>query len=74
MPLHQGAFERARGETEDLDHAIALVAERDRAGRAGFYADRGVVEKYEALSGVGANVMGVARWLDRRGGDGLAPG
>ena len=68
------SVERARGETEDLDHAIALVAERDRAGRAGFYADRGVVEKHEALSGVGANVMGVARWLDRRGGDGLAPG
>jgi glyoxylase-like metal-dependent hydrolase (beta-lactamase superfamily II) len=68
------SVERARGETEDLDHAIALVAERDRAGRAGFYADLGVVEKHEALSSVAANVMGVARWLDRRGGDGLAPG
>ena len=66
--------ERARGETRDLDHAVALVAERDRAGRAGFYADRGVVEKFEALSGVAANVMGVARWLDSAEGDGRLPG
>lgn len=65
--------ERARGETEDLDHAIALVQERDRARSAGFYSDPALVERFGALSGVGANVMGVARWLDRPAGEDRPP-
>jgi glyoxylase-like metal-dependent hydrolase (beta-lactamase superfamily II) len=59
------SVERARGETEDLDHAIALVQERDRARHAAFYSDPALVEKYEALSSIGANVMGISRWMDR---------
>ena len=59
------SVERARGETEDLDHAIALVQERDRAQHSAFYSDPALVEKYEALSSIGANVMGISRWMDR---------
>ena len=59
------SVERARGETEDLDHAIALVQERDRADHVAFYSDAALVEKHEALSSISANVMGVTRWLDR---------
>ena len=59
------SVERARGETEDLDHAIALVQERDRADHVAFYSDAALVEKHEALSSISANVMGVTRWMDR---------
>ena len=59
------SVERARGETEDLDHAIALVQERDRADHVAFHSDAALVEKHEALSSISANVMGVTRWLDR---------
>ena len=59
------SVKRARGETDDLDHAIALVQERDRAQHAAFYSDPALVEKYEALSSIGANVMGISRWMDR---------
>jgi glyoxylase-like metal-dependent hydrolase (beta-lactamase superfamily II) len=59
------SVERARGETEDLDHAIALVHERDRARHDAFYSDPAVVEKHQALSSIAANVMGISRWLDR---------
>ena len=58
---------------ERLNHAIALVQERDRARNAGFYSDPALVERFGALSGVGANVMGVARWLDRPAGEDRPP-
>ena len=62
---------RALGETTDLDHAIALVHERDRAERSAFYSDAALVEKHEALSSTAANFLGVSRWL---GGGAGGPG
>jgi glyoxylase-like metal-dependent hydrolase (beta-lactamase superfamily II) len=56
---------RARGDAVDLDHAIALVQERDQARHSAFYSDPARVEKYEALASIGANVMGISRWMDR---------
>ncbi|HAN70902.1 MAG TPA: MBL fold metallo-hydrolase [Actinobacteria bacterium] len=56
----------ARQTTPDLDHAIAMVRERDRALNAGFHADPERQEKFEALSSLGANVTGIARWLDQQ--------
>jgi glyoxylase-like metal-dependent hydrolase (beta-lactamase superfamily II) len=48
----------------DLDHAIAMVRERDRERNVAFYADAERVQKFEELSSVGANVNGIIRWLD----------
>jgi glyoxylase-like metal-dependent hydrolase (beta-lactamase superfamily II) len=48
----------------DLDHAIAMVRERDRERHPAFYADADRVKKFDELSGVGANVTGIIRWLD----------
>ena len=53
-------------EEPDLDHAIAMVRERDRARNVAFYADEDRVQKFDELSGVGANVNGIIRWLDSR--------
>ncbi len=50
----------------DLDHAIAMVREKDRERNAEFYADADRVQKFDELSGVGANVHGIIRWLDQR--------
>jgi glyoxylase-like metal-dependent hydrolase (beta-lactamase superfamily II) len=50
----------------DLDHAIAMVREKDRERNVAFYADEDRVLKFDELSGVGANVNGIIRWLDRR--------
>ena len=52
-----------------LDHAVAMVRERDRAQSPRFYADDDRVLKYEELSSVEANVSGIIRWLDTRDGD-----
>ncbi len=53
--------------TPDVDHAIALVRERDRERHPAFYADQERVAKFDELSGVGANVHGIIRWLDSSG-------
>ena len=50
----------------NLDHAIAMVREKDRERHPVFYADEARVLKFDELSGVGANVNGIVRWLDAR--------
>jgi glyoxylase-like metal-dependent hydrolase (beta-lactamase superfamily II) len=55
----------AHAATPDVDHAIAMVRERDRERHPAFYADPDRVQKFDELSGVGANVHGIIRWLDR---------
>lgn len=51
--------------TPDLDHAVELVRARDRERHPAFYADDERVRKFDELSGVGANVNGIVRWLER---------
>jgi glyoxylase-like metal-dependent hydrolase (beta-lactamase superfamily II) len=46
------------------DHAIAMVREKDRERHPAFYADEERVLKFDELSGVGANVNGIIRWLE----------
>jgi glyoxylase-like metal-dependent hydrolase (beta-lactamase superfamily II) len=50
----------------NLDHAVAMVRERDRERNPRFYGDEDRVLKFEELSSVEANVNGIVRWLDRR--------
>ena len=61
---------RARGQSPDLDHAVLMVRERDRERHAAFYADPGLVERFEELSSVQAQVTGISRWLDSQGSPG----
>lgn len=56
---------RARISELDLDHAIAMVRERDRQTSPIFHADPERVGRFEELSSVEANVRGIARWLDQ---------
>ncbi len=49
-----------------LDHAVAMVREKDRERHPGFYADADRVSKFDELSSVEANVSGITRWLDAR--------
>ena len=60
------AVREARSESPDIDHAVALVKERDRERHLDFYADPDRVRTYEDLSSVQANVMGISRWLDQQ--------
>ena len=55
----------ARDLTPDVDHAIAMVAEQDRARHPRLYGDADVLAKQQELSGTAANVAGILRWLDR---------
>lgn len=57
----------AHAATPDLDHAIAMVRQKDRDRHPAFYADPDRVHKFDELSGVGANVHGIVRWLGKRG-------
>lgn len=50
----------------NIDHAIAMVREKDRERHPVFYEDEDRVLKFDELSGVGANVHGIVRWLDTR--------
>lgn len=50
----------------DVDHAVELVRARDRERHSVFYEDEERVRKFDELSGVGANVSGIWRWLDAR--------
>ena len=54
-----------RASTPDLDHAIAMVRQRDRDRRPEYYDDPATVEKFEELSSLEANVTGVSHYLDR---------
>jgi len=58
---------RARGTGQDLDHAAAMVAERTRHRYAAFRADAdpALTEKFDRISGTGANVAGIMRWLNK---------
>jgi len=49
----------------DIEHAIAMVEEKDRVRHPQFYANADVTEKFEELSNIGANVRGVYHWLER---------
>lgn len=60
----------ARVTTPDLDHAIAMVRERDRELNPAFHSDPERDRKFEELSSVAANVTGISRWLDRTEADG----
>lgn len=51
----------------DLDHAVALVKEKDRARHPDFYADEERAAKFEELSSTGAQVSGIWRWLEKSG-------
>lgn len=63
----------ARAEQMDLDHAVAMVAEKTRSARL---ADLGpqADAKWEALSSTAANVAGISRWLDSVDGPGSTTG
>jgi uncharacterized protein YoaH (UPF0181 family) len=50
----------------DIEHAIALVAEKDRERHPAFYETDEVNDKFEELSSLGANVQGIYRWLAKR--------
>lgn len=52
--------------TSDLDHAIAMVQERDRAAHPALYADADALRSFEELSSVAANVSGVSHWRSRQ--------
>ncbi len=56
----------ARQEAPDLDHAIAMVRERDRAASPRFHDDPEVALRFGELSSVEANVVGIARWMDQQ--------
>lgn len=57
---------RVRQEAPDLDHAIAMVRERDRAAHPHFHEDPERSLRFEELSSVEANVVGINRWLDQQ--------
>ncbi len=54
----------ARVISPDVEHAIAMVAEKDRQRHPLLYADPELRVKQEELSGTAANVSGIMRWLD----------
>jgi glyoxylase-like metal-dependent hydrolase (beta-lactamase superfamily II) len=58
---------RARGAMRDLDHAVAMVAERtrDRYQALQEGADPLAGEKLERLTSTPANVAGIMRWLEK---------
>lgn len=49
----------------DLEHAIAMVKEKDRERHPDFYADTERTIKFEELSSTSAQVAGIWRWLDK---------
>ncbi len=59
----------ARHAGRDLDHAVAMVAERTRERYAIFEpgADPELAAKYDRVAGAQSNVSGILRWLDRAG-------
>ncbi len=54
----------AREVSDDMDHAVAMVREKDRARHAALYDNAEVLAKQEELAGTQANVAGIMRWLD----------
>lgn len=64
---------QARVEQMDLDHAVAMVAERTRSQRMADLGDD-ADHKWEVLSSTAANVAGISRWLDSTEGPGSTSG
>lgn len=60
---------RARRVGLDLDHAVAMVAERTRERYAVLAdgADPDLAEKYNRIAGPQSNVSGIMHWLDKTG-------
>jgi glyoxylase-like metal-dependent hydrolase (beta-lactamase superfamily II) len=60
---------RARRAGLDLDHAVAMVAERTRQRYAIFEpgADPELAAKYDRIAGAPSNVSGIMHWLDKIG-------
>ncbi len=58
---------RARRAGLDLDHAVAMVAERTRERYAVFApdADPDLAAKYNRIAGAPSNVSGIMHWLDK---------
>lgn len=58
---------RARGAGLDLDHAVAMVAERTKARYAVLAdgADPELAAKYNRIAGAPSNVTGIMHWLDK---------
>ncbi len=54
----------AHAENLDLDHAILMVAAKDREINAAFHANTEVADKFEELSSTAAQVAGIWRWLE----------
>lgn len=48
----------------DIEHAIAMVKEKDKERHADFYADTDRATKFEELSSTAAQVSGIWRWLE----------
>ena len=48
----------------DLEHAIAMVKEKDKQRHPDFYADTDRATKFEELSSTAAQVSGIWRWLE----------
>ena len=49
----------------DLDHAVAMVKEKDRVRHPEFYEDTERAAKFEELSSTEAQVAGIWRWLEK---------
>jgi len=49
----------------DLDHAVALVKEKDKERHPNYYADPDRAAKFEELSSTHAQVAGIWRWLEK---------
>jgi glyoxylase-like metal-dependent hydrolase (beta-lactamase superfamily II) len=66
---------QARGSGLDLDHAVAMVAERTRERYAIFApdADPELAAKYNRVAGAESNVSGIMRWLSKQGSGDLGP-
>jgi glyoxylase-like metal-dependent hydrolase (beta-lactamase superfamily II) len=65
-----GETRHARRAGLDLDHAVAMVAERTRDRYAIFEpgADPELAAKYNRVAGAESNVSGILRWLDKHAG------
>ncbi len=61
------AVRAADAAAPDLDHAIAMVRDRDRQRQPEFYSAPDRVQKFEELSSTEANVIGIRRWLEQSG-------
>lgn len=61
---------RSRGTQDspehDLDHAVAMIRQRSRENSPRYHDDAAIEEKFETLSSIRSNVLGISRWLDQQ--------